>query len=745
MRARPHRGGRTKRRLGLGPGRIRDSPVLGDANEPQAILTDRPRRMTAADPVEGPAAAPPTPTASDASASDASAPASGFNPRAEPRRGVVVASQVRGGGAHGRQRVRGGRRRDRNRDRDLRGVHPGQGAPPRPRPRPQPPTPRSSAPPGAFVRSFADDASPAPLTTPLPPLSSARGGDGSRARARDSPEDAHHPRVGARALPPPPGQVPQGTSRPPQGESQARGSRPRQGARLAPSKRTHPPGKVRHARRGRRAGGDHLLRASRPPPTRGRRRVTAGRRSRVGTRRRALRFSARVPTDAPSSFYVAGGNWNVGTGYLAEIVYTVSATVVGPESYAAGRDASTTREHEWRERLSVGSRFDAAALARGEAATAAAKRHFLVAQRSASPYASPGSNPAAGPASSGSRSFITGGALRASATLDKPAYAPGGDVAVCKVEANCTAGQPCAFVGSSAACGMALTAGTQRWAQNFDLTPTKHEGYPPGYHGERWLPFRVPPGWPSSTSGKLVRCAYGFRVTFSLPATLNLTLDLPVVILPTASMYASARPAGAPYVGGEEGQPPAPELPPGIVFRPLWVADAACPTCRSCFAPFTVFNRRHHCRHCGSIFCKKCAGGRVLLPRLGYDTPQRVCRGCFSEAYRTGGSFAPAEERKSDGGDGGGGERRRGVRRWDARGRGRGDESGRGTRRIRGRARRRRLARTAGRGTCARSWRGRVRRRNRRRSRSRRTRCEPSLSNPPRRERAETIVSLSRR
>ena len=219
---------------------------------------------------------------------------------------------------------------------------------------------------------------------------------------------------------------------------------------------------------------------------------------------------------------------------------------------------------------------------------------------------------------------------------------------MCKVEANCTAGQPCAFVGSSAACGMALTAGTQRWAQNFDLTPTKHEGYPPGYHGERWLPFRVPPGWwPSSTSGKLVRCAYGFRVAFSLPATLNLTLDLPVVILPTASMYASARPAGAPYVGGEEGQPPAPELPPGIVFRPLWVADAACPTCRSCFAPFTVFNRRHHCRHCGSIFCKKCAGGRVLLPRLGYDTPQRVCRGCFSEAYRTGGSFAPAEERKA--------------------------------------------------------------------------------------------------
>ena len=354
----------------------------------------------------------------------------------------------------------------------------------------------------------------------------------------------------------------------------------------------------------------------------------------------ALRFSARIPPEAPSSFYVAGGNWSVGKGYLAEIVYTVSATVVGPESYAAGAAAAAS--------ASAGAGSDAASLARGEAATASARRHFLVTQGSSvSPYVSPGSNPAAGPSSSGSRSFITGGALRATATLDKPAYAPGEDVAVCKVEANCTTGQPCAFVGMSAACGMALTAGTQRWAQNFDLAPTRHEGFPPGYHGERWLPFRVPPGWPSTTAGKLVRCTYGFRVTFSLPATLNLTLDLPVVTLPTASMYASARPAGAPYVGGEEGQPPVPELPPGRLFRPPWVDDAAYPTCRSCFAPFTVFNRRHHCRHCGSIFCKKCAAERVLLPRLGYDKPQRVCRGCFQEAYRTGGSFAPTEEGKA--------------------------------------------------------------------------------------------------
>ena len=42
-------------------------------------------------------------------------------------------------------------------------------------------------------------------------------------------------------------------------------------------------------------------------------------------------FSAVIPRAAPSAFYVAGGNWSHGKGYLAEIVYTASAAMVGPE------------------------------------------------------------------------------------------------------------------------------------------------------------------------------------------------------------------------------------------------------------------------------------------------------------------------------------------------------------------------------------------------------------------------------
>ena len=47
-------------------------------------------------------------------------------------------------------------------------------------------------------------------------------------------------------------------------------------------------------------------------------------------------FAVAVPNTAPSSFYVAGGSWSMGKGYLAEIVYVVSAAVVG-DDYAGAR------------------------------------------------------------------------------------------------------------------------------------------------------------------------------------------------------------------------------------------------------------------------------------------------------------------------------------------------------------------------------------------------------------------------
>ena len=134
------------------------------------------------------------------------------------------------------------------------------------------------------------------------------------------------------------------------------------------------------------------------------------------------------------------------------------------------------------------------------------------------------------------------------------------------------------------------------------------------------------------------------RCALYLPNTFDMTLDAPVVVAPSVSMYSCARPAGAPFTGPDTALPPAPDVPPPRIFRPLWVDDALAHACRGCHSRFGVFNRRHHCRQCGHVFCLKCAKEKRPLPRLGYRLPQRVCAGCLPDALRTGGAFTPVEE-----------------------------------------------------------------------------------------------------
>ena len=77
----------------------------------------------------------------------------------------------------------------------------------------------------------------------------------------------------------------------------------------------------------------------------------------------------------------------------------------------------------------------------------------------------------------------------------------------------------------------------------------------------------------------------------------------------------------------------------GETPRPLWTPDWASEQCEAqgCTSgPFNViWNRRHHCRSCGGLFCDSCSSVRIPLPHLGYEEPQRVCEGCrMTMAYR---------------------------------------------------------------------------------------------------------------
>lgn len=56
-----------------------------------------------------------------------------------------------------------------------------------------------------------------------------------------------------------------------------------------------------------------------------------------------------------------------------------------------------------------------------------------------------------------------------------------------------------------------------------------------------------------------------------------------------------------------------------------WTPDA--PNCEGCGATFTFFNRKHHCRRCGGLFCNNCTLSRQYLRGQG-DAPARVCEPC---------------------------------------------------------------------------------------------------------------------
>ena len=65
--------------------------------------------------------------------------------------------------------------------------------------------------------------------------------------------------------------------------------------------------------------------------------------------------------------------------------------------------------------------------------------------------------------------------------------------------------------------------------------------------------------------------------------------------------------------------------------------DHSCRVCYDCDSQFTLFNRRHHCRLCGRVFCANCTANSVPAPSNDLRIPQeeqekiRVCNYCFKQ------------------------------------------------------------------------------------------------------------------
>jgi 1-phosphatidylinositol-3-phosphate 5-kinase len=75
---------------------------------------------------------------------------------------------------------------------------------------------------------------------------------------------------------------------------------------------------------------------------------------------------------------------------------------------------------------------------------------------------------------------------------------------------------------------------------------------------------------------------------------------------------------------------------PDNVSRDFWMPDHSCRVCYNCDTQFTIFNRRHHCRRCGRIFCGKCTSNFIPVssePDRNVDEVDkiRVCNFCFKQ------------------------------------------------------------------------------------------------------------------
>lgn len=70
--------------------------------------------------------------------------------------------------------------------------------------------------------------------------------------------------------------------------------------------------------------------------------------------------------------------------------------------------------------------------------------------------------------------------------------------------------------------------------------------------------------------------------------------------------------------------------------REFWMPDRSCRMCYECDSQFTIFNRRHHCRICGRVFCGRCTLNTIPAPSRSplhghHDDNERVrvCNFCF--------------------------------------------------------------------------------------------------------------------
>eukprot|EP00727_Mastigamoeba_balamuthi_P012320 m51a1_g7710 hypothetical protein (413) ;mRNA; r:105990-107598 len=219
--------------------------------------------------------------------------------------------------------------------------------------------------------------------------------------------------------------------------------------------------------------------------------------------------------------------------------------------------------------------------------------------------------------------------LRATMTTDRQAYAAGETVVV-SVSVSSTRES-----GSRRSCArlvrtLDLAVGRTRKSVATEVLRLDMPGFGPCYLGTRTFALQLPEAMPPSAGpGRLATETYAVCVALYADEEPRCEASQRIVVLGPES-------AARRQLQGQQQEQRQQRQVGEVLRRRPWQADGDSSACSLCEREFTVMNRRHHCRHCGKLFCGYCTSKRSAIANQDFATPVRVCETCYT-ACQAGG------------------------------------------------------------------------------------------------------------
>eukprot|EP00094_Tigriopus_californicus_P005213 TCALIF_05026-PB protein Name:"Similar to WDFY3 WD repeat and FYVE domain-containing protein 3 (Homo sapiens)" AED:0.04 eAED:0.04 QI:7/0.93/0.68/1/1/1/16/134/3650 len=124
------------------------------------------------------------------------------------------------------------------------------------------------------------------------------------------------------------------------------------------------------------------------------------------------------------------------------------------------------------------------------------------------------------------------------------------------------------------------------------------------------------------------------RLVFRAKLTMHTAFERPDNVDPASvTALAVSKDHRSIYVGDDKGRVFSWSVSskPGKGMVDHWCKDEGSESCVGCGVKFTIYERRHHCRACGKLFCSSCSQYQASIPKMKILQKVRVCKPCFDQ------------------------------------------------------------------------------------------------------------------